>query len=118
MKLLRFGPVGREQPGLLDANGVIRDLSGYVDDIGPDTLTPAGLKRLAAIEPGALPAVGGQPRYGVPVKGIGKFIAIGLNYADHAAESNLPIPDEPVIFTKATSCLNGPNDDVMLPKVR
>jgi 2-keto-4-pentenoate hydratase/2-oxohepta-3-ene-1,7-dioic acid hydratase in catechol pathway len=116
MKLLRFGPFGQEKPGMLDANGVIRDLSGHVADIVPDTLTPAGLKRLAALKPDSLPVVDGQPRYGVPVKGIGKFIAIGLNYSDHAAESNMPIPKEPVVFTKAISCLSGPNDDVMLPK--
>jgi 2-keto-4-pentenoate hydratase/2-oxohepta-3-ene-1,7-dioic acid hydratase in catechol pathway len=116
MKLLRYGPFGHEQPGLLDAKGVIRDLSAHVADITSETITMAGLNRLAALDPASLPAVGGQPRYGLPVKGIGKFIAIGLNYSDHAAESNMAIPTEPVVFTKANSCLAGPNDDVMLPR--
>ena len=116
MKLLRYGPVGREKPGLLDSAGVIRDLSGRIPDLTPDQLAPAKLAALAAIDPKSLPAVEGKPRVGVPVTGSRKFIAIGLNYADHAAEANLPLPPEPVIFTKAISCLNGPNDDVMLPK--
>jgi len=100
----------------LDRGGVIRDLSAHVPDITPETVTPAGLARLSALDPGSLPVVAGKPRFGVPVRGIGKFIAIGLNYADHAKEANLPIPAEPPMFTKATSCLSGPNDDVMLPK--
>src|SRR5690349_13098448 len=116
MKLLRYGPVGREKPGLLDSAGVIRDLSGRISDLTPDQLSPAKLAALAAIDPKTLPAVEGKPRLGVPLTGIRKFIAIGLNYADHAAEANLPIPAEPVIFTKAITCLNGPNDEVMLPK--
>lgn len=116
MKLLRYGTRGAEKPALLDADGVIRDLSAHIDDITPDAITPAGLTRLAAIDPASLPAVSGTPRIGVPVKGMGKFIAIGLNYADHAAESNLPVPSEPVMFTKAISCLNGPDDEVMLPR--
>jgi 2,4-didehydro-3-deoxy-L-rhamnonate hydrolase len=116
MKLLRYGPLGQEKPGMLDASGVLRDLSGHTADIYPVTLSASSLKRLAAIDPDSLPAVRGQQRLGVPVRGIGKFIAIGLNYADHAAESNMPIPAEPVVFTKATSCLCGPNDEVMLPK--
>jgi 2,4-didehydro-3-deoxy-L-rhamnonate hydrolase len=116
MKLLRYGPAGFEKPGLLDAAGVIRDLSAQVADLSPVAITPEGLKRLAAIDPASLPAVSGQPRCGVPLRGIGKFIAIGLNYADHAAESNLAVPAEPVVFTKAISCLSGPNDDVMLPR--
>ena len=116
MKLLRYGPVGREKPGLLDAAGVIRDLSGRIPDLTPEQLAPAKLATLAAIDPKGLPAVDGKPRLGIPVTGTRKFIAIGLNYADHAAEANLPLPAEPVIFTKAISCLNGPNDDVMLPK--
>jgi len=116
MKLLRFGPVGSEKPGLLDASGTIRDLSGHIADIGPDQLSPAALKKLAAIDPSSLPAVAGPVRYGPPVKGVQKFLAIGLNYADHAAESNMPIPSEPILFTKANSCIQGPNDDVMLPK--
>jgi 2,4-diketo-3-deoxy-L-fuconate hydrolase len=116
MKLLRYGPAGREQPGLLDSQGQIRALAGRYTDIGPEQLTPATLKALAAIDPATLPPVPGAPRLGVPFAGTRKFIAIGLNYADHAAESNLPIPTEPVIFTKAVSCLQGPNDPVMLPK--
>jgi 2,4-didehydro-3-deoxy-L-rhamnonate hydrolase len=116
MKLLRYGPAGREQPGLLDAQGQIRALAGRYPDIGPEQLAPASLKALAAIDPAILPLVPGNPRLGLPLAGTRKFIAIGLNYADHAAESNMPIPSEPVIFTKAVSCLQGPNDPVMLPK--
>jgi 2-keto-4-pentenoate hydratase/2-oxohepta-3-ene-1,7-dioic acid hydratase in catechol pathway len=116
MKLLRYGPVGREQPGILDSRGKIRALSGYCADIGPEQLQPVSLAALAAIDPSTLPLVPGNPRLGLPVSGTRKFIAVGLNYADHAAESNMPIPGEPVIFTKAVSCLQGPNDPVMLPK--
>jgi 2,4-diketo-3-deoxy-L-fuconate hydrolase len=116
MKLLRYGPAGREQPGLLDSRGQIRALAGRYTDIGPEQLAPATLKALAAIDPATLPLVPGSPRLGLPFAGTRKFIAIGLNYADHAAESNLPIPTEPVIFTKAVSCLQGPNDPVMIPK--
>jgi hypothetical protein len=116
MKLLRYGPKGSEKPGLLDADGKIRDLSGHVADITGAELSPASLKKLAAIDPKSLPLVEGSPRYGVPVSGVSKFIAVGLNFADHAAESNLPIPEEPVLFTKAVSCLTGPNDPVMIPK--
>lgn len=116
MKLLRYGPPRSEKPGLLDGKGVIRDLSGHIDDISAETVAPKALARLAALKSDELPVVNGNPRLGVPVKGIGKFIAIGLNYADHAEEAKLPIPVEPPMFTKAVSCLNGPNDDVMLPK--
>ncbi|MEG1029011.1 MAG: fumarylacetoacetate hydrolase family protein [Brevundimonas sp.] len=116
MKLLRYGPVGQEKPGALDAQGRIRDLSGVVADITPDQLWGEGLAALKAIDPETLPLVEGQPRYGVPVNGVRKFIAIGLNFADHAAESNLPIPAEPVVFTKAVSCLTGPNDTVVIPR--
>ena len=116
MKLLRYGPKGAEKPGLLDAEGNIRDLSGHVADITGAQLSPASLKALAAIDPKSLPLVEGAPRYGVPVSGVQKFIAVGLNFADHAAESNLPIPDEPVLFTKAVSCLTGPYDPVMIPR--
>jgi 2-keto-4-pentenoate hydratase/2-oxohepta-3-ene-1,7-dioic acid hydratase in catechol pathway len=116
MKLLRYGPRGQEKPGLLDAEGRIRDLSGVVADITPDLLSDEGLAKLAAIDTGSLPLVEGEQRYGVPVNGSRKFIAIGLNFADHAAESNLPIPAEPVVFTKAITCLNGPNDDVVIPR--
>ena len=115
MKLLRYGPVGQEKPGLLDADHQIRDLSAHLADIDAAALAPAALARLAQIDPASLPLVDGSPRLGVPVARVGKFIAIGLNYADHAAESNLPIPAEPVVFTKAISSLTGPNDDVMLP---
>lgn len=116
MKLLRYGPVGQEKPGTLDAEGRIRDLSGVVADITPEQLWGEGLAALKAIDPETLPLVEGQPRYGVPVNGVRKFIAIGLNFADHAAESNLPIPAEPVVFTKAVSCLTGPNDTVVIPR--
>jgi 2,4-diketo-3-deoxy-L-fuconate hydrolase len=116
MKLLRYGPAGREEPGLLDSQGQIRALTGRYTDIGPEQLAPATLKALAAIDPATLPLVPGSPRLGLPFAGTRKFIAVGLNYADHAAESNLPIPTEPVIFTKAVSCLQGPNDPVMIPQ--
>jgi 2,4-diketo-3-deoxy-L-fuconate hydrolase len=116
MKLLRYGLAGAEKPGLLDGEGAVRDLSAHVTDIGADTMAPAELARLAKIDPASLPKVAGNSRLGVPVAGIRKFIAVGLNYADHAAEANLPIPAEPVLFTKAISCLSGPNDPVMLPK--
>ena len=116
MKLLRYGPKGQEKPGTLDAEGLIRDLSGVVADITPDQLWGEGLAALKAVDPETLPLVEGQPRYGVPVNGVRKFIAIGLNFADHAAESNLAIPAEPVVFTKAVSCLTGPNDAVVIPR--
>ena len=116
MKLLRYGPKGQEKPGLLDGDGALRDLSGAVADITGETLAPGSLRRLAAIDPASLPLVAGAPRHGVPVAGVGKFIAVGLNFSDHAAESGMAVPTEPVLFTKAISCLNGPDDDVMLPK--
>ncbi len=116
MKLLRYGPVGQEKPGLLDAAGAIRDLSGHIGDITPAELSPESLRRLAAIDPQSLPTVEGQPRYGAPLSGVGKFLAIGLNFSDHAAESNMPVPAEPIIFAKATTCIQGPNDEVMLPR--
>jgi 2,4-didehydro-3-deoxy-L-rhamnonate hydrolase len=115
MKLLRYGPVGREKPGLVDPNGAVRDLSRIIADITPDVLAPESLTRLAALDPRSLPVVGTPGRLGVPVAGIRKFLAVGLNYADHAAEANLPVPSEPVVFMKAISCLSGPNDDVILP---
>ena len=116
MKLLRYGSPGRERPGLVDSSGKIRDLSSHVPDITPDVLAPASLGRLAALDPETLPLVDSSTRIGAPVDGVSKFIAIGLNYSDHAAESNMPVPSEPVVFMKATSCIQGPNDDVMLPK--
>ncbi|WP_336963078.1 fumarylacetoacetate hydrolase family protein [Sphingobium aquiterrae] len=115
MKLCRYGPVGAEKPGLIDSDGRIRDLSAHVDDIGGDVLSKAGLARLAAIDPASLSLAEGAARYGVPVAGTRQFVAIGLNYADHAAESNLPIPAEPVVFNKWISCLQGPNDPVTIP---
>jgi 2-keto-4-pentenoate hydratase/2-oxohepta-3-ene-1,7-dioic acid hydratase in catechol pathway len=111
MKLCRYGPRGSEKPGIVDAEGRIRDLSAVVEDI-----TPATLDIALAADVDGLPLVEGTPRYGVPLKGIGKIVAIGLNYEDHAIESNLPIPTEPVVFMKALSALTGPNDEVMLPK--
>jgi 2-keto-4-pentenoate hydratase/2-oxohepta-3-ene-1,7-dioic acid hydratase in catechol pathway len=116
MKLLRFGPAGQEKPGLLDAAGKIRDLSGVVDDIAGDVLSDAGLKTLSAIDPASLPLAPEGVRYGPCVGRIGKFLCIGLNYADHAAESNLPVPEEPVLFMKATSAVIGPNDQVLKPR--
>ena len=116
VKLLRHGPLGAEKPALVDASGTIRDLSGHVADIGPAELSPESLARLAAIDPASLPVVETVSRYGVPVAGVSKFIAIGLNYVDHAAESNMPIPTEPIIFTKAVSCLQGCNDPVVMPR--
>ena len=116
MKLVRYGNPGKEKPGLIDADGKLRDLSGVVADIGPDQLGAAGMTKLRKVNPAKLPLVRGKPRYGCPVTQVGKFIAIGLNYADHAAESGAPIPKEPVVFMKATTCIQGPNDAVMLPK--
>jgi 2-keto-4-pentenoate hydratase/2-oxohepta-3-ene-1,7-dioic acid hydratase in catechol pathway len=115
MKLLRYGPAGCEKPAVLDAHGAIRDLSAHVDDITAARLGREALNLLAAIDPMSLPLVDASVRLGAPVAGVGKFIAIGLNFSDHAAESNMPIPSEPIIFTKATSCIQGPNDPVMLP---
>ncbi len=116
MKLVRYGQPGKEKPGLIDAAGKLRDLSGVVSDIGPDQLSDKVLTKLAKLKTDKLPLVKGKPRMGCPVANVRKFIAIGLNYADHAAESNLPVPKEPIVFMKATSCIQGPNDEVMLPK--
>jgi len=116
MKLVRYGPPGQEKPGLIDAGGQLRDLSSLIGDIGPDQLGDAALDALRQHDTNALPAVEGSPRLGSPLTGVRKFIAIGLNYADHAAESNLPIPAEPIVFMKATSCIQGPDDAVMLPR--
>jgi 2-keto-4-pentenoate hydratase/2-oxohepta-3-ene-1,7-dioic acid hydratase in catechol pathway len=116
MKLVRYGKPGKEKPGLMDAAGKLRDLSGVVADIGPGQLSDAALAKLRKIKTDTLPLVRGKPRLGCPVTGTGKFVAIGLNYADHAAEAGLPIPKEPIIFMKATSCMQGPDDAVMLPK--
>lgn len=116
MKLLRWGPKGAEKPGLVDSNGTIRDLSGVVDDIAGDVLSDAGLEKLRGIDTGSLPEVPAGTRLGACVAGTGKFICIGLNYADHAAESGMAVPPEPVIFMKATSAIQGPNDEVWIPR--
>jgi len=116
MKLVRYGNPGKEKPGLIDAHGKLRDLSGVIDDITPEHLSDKALAKLQKLKADKLPLVRGNPRMGCPVNHIGKFIAIGLNYADHAAEAGLPIPSEPIIFTKAISSIQGPDDDVMLPK--
>jgi 2,4-didehydro-3-deoxy-L-rhamnonate hydrolase len=116
MKLVRYGNPGKEKPGLIDDEGKLRDLSGVVPDLGPEQLGQVGLARIRKANPAKLPAVRGNPRFGCPVARVPKFIAIGLNYADHAAESNLPIPPEPIVFMKATSCIQGANDPVMLPR--
>jgi 2-keto-4-pentenoate hydratase/2-oxohepta-3-ene-1,7-dioic acid hydratase in catechol pathway len=116
MKLCRYGAPGAEKPGLIDADGRIRDLSGHVADIGPDALGKDALAKLAAIDPASLPLVDAGVRYGACVGGTRQFIAIGTNFADHAAESNLPVPSEPVVFQKWVSCIQGPNDPVTIPK--
>jgi 2-keto-4-pentenoate hydratase/2-oxohepta-3-ene-1,7-dioic acid hydratase in catechol pathway len=116
VKLLRYGPAGAEKPGLLDGDGMIRDLSAQVADIDGAALAPAKLEELAALDTSSLPAVSGKPRLGPPVTGVGKLLCIGLNYRDHAKETGAPIPDEPILFMKATTAINGPNDDVMLPR--
>ena len=116
MKLLRYGPVGQEKPGLLDAQGRIRDLSAHVADIAGDALLPERLARIAALDPQSLPVVPGNPRLGACVAGTGKFICIGLNYSDHAAETGAQVPTEPIIFMKATSAIVGPNDVVEIPR--
>jgi len=116
MKLLRYGAKGAEKPGLLDVDNQIRDLSGHVADIAGDVLTPAGLAALARIDPASLPIVTGNPRIGACVGQVGKFVCIGLNYADHAAESGMEVPKEPIIFNKWTSAICGPNDAVEIPR--
>jgi 2-keto-4-pentenoate hydratase/2-oxohepta-3-ene-1,7-dioic acid hydratase in catechol pathway len=116
MKLLRYGPVGQEKPGLLDAQGRIRDLSAHVADIAGDALLPERLARIAALDPQSLPVVPRNPRLGACVAGTGKFICIGLNYSDHAAETGAQVPTEPIIFMKATSAIVGPNDVVEIPR--
>ncbi|MEY3672442.1 MAG: hypothetical protein RI904_2099 [Pseudomonadota bacterium] len=116
MKLVRYGAKGKEKPGLIDKEGKLRDLSGVVPDITSAHLSSAALAKLAKIKTSTLPLVKGKPRYGVPLADVGKFLAIGLNYSDHAAEAGMPCPKEPIIFFKADTSLSGPNDPVMLPK--
>lgn len=116
MKLVRYGNPGKEKPGLIDADGKLRDLSKVVKDITPDVLNDKTLAKLSKLNTAKLPLVRGKPRMGCPVNGISKFVAIGLNYADHAAEAGMPVPKEPIVFFKANSCIQGPDDDVMLPK--
>jgi 2,4-diketo-3-deoxy-L-fuconate hydrolase len=116
MKLVRFGAPGAEKPGMLDASGAIRDLSAHVKDITGDTLSDAALDKLRKLDPATLPAAPAGARLGPPVGNVRNFVAIGLNYADHAKESNLPIPAEPIIFYKLANCMVGPNDDVMIPR--
>jgi 2,4-diketo-3-deoxy-L-fuconate hydrolase len=116
MKLLRYGPKGQEKPGLLDKAGKLRDLSAVIADISPETLAPAALDKLRKLDPASLPLVASTPRLGPCLTQIPKIVCIGLNYTDHAKETNSPIPKEPILFMKATTSVNGPNDDVMLPK--
>jgi 2,4-didehydro-3-deoxy-L-rhamnonate hydrolase len=116
MKLCRYGKNGFEKPGMVDGEGRVRDLSKIVENIGPNELSPRGLKMLGKIKPESLTVVGNSPRLGVPFVGIGKFIAIGLNYSDHAKEAGMAIPAEPIVFMKATTSISGPNDDVIQPR--
>jgi 2-keto-4-pentenoate hydratase/2-oxohepta-3-ene-1,7-dioic acid hydratase in catechol pathway len=116
MKLVRYGDTGHEKPGLIDKDGQLRDLSGQIKDLADDAFSPASLAKLAALDHAALPAVSGSPRLGSPVGGKPKFLAIGLNYIDHAKEAGMPIPSEPIVFMKALSSLCGPNDDVEKPR--
>jgi len=116
MKLCRYGKPGYEKPGVIDGEGRLRDLSKVIDNIGPNEISPRQLRVLSRLEPETMPLVNGMPRYGVPYVGIGKFIAIGLNYSDHAKEAGLPIPSEPIVFMKATTCISGPSDDVIQPR--
>jgi 2-keto-4-pentenoate hydratase/2-oxohepta-3-ene-1,7-dioic acid hydratase in catechol pathway len=116
MKLVRYGAKGEEKPGLIDKSGQLRDLSGHVKDLNGEACAPASLAKLAALDPSKLPAVSGNPRLGAPVTGISKFVAIGLNYSDHAKETGNPIPSEPIFFLKANTALSGPNDPVEKPR--
>jgi ureidoglycolate lyase len=116
MKLLRYGSAGAEKPGLLDAGGTIRDLSGVIPDLAGAALSPAGLAKISALDPTTLPAVAGKPRLGPPVSGMTNLVCIGLNYVDHAKETGNPIPKEPIVFLKSLGALCGPNDDIMIPK--
>jgi 2,4-diketo-3-deoxy-L-fuconate hydrolase len=116
MKLVRYGAKGAEKPGLIDKSGQLRDLSAHIRDLDGEAYSPASLKKLAGIDPASLPAVSGNPRLGAPVTGISKFVAIGLNYSDHAKETGNPIPSEPIFFIKANTALSGPTDPVEKPR--
>jgi len=116
MKICRYGKNGFEKPGMIDSEGRLRDLSKVVENIGPNEISPRGLKMLAKVKPDSLPVVANGPRLGVPYVGIGKFVAIGLNYSDHAKEAGMPIPSEPIVFMKATTSISGPSDDIIQPK--
>jgi 2,4-didehydro-3-deoxy-L-rhamnonate hydrolase len=116
MKLVRYGATGAEKPGLIDKSGQLRDLSAHIRDLDGEAYSPASLKKLAEIDPASLPAVSGNPRLGAPVTGISKFVAIGLNYVDHAKETGAQIPTEPIFFIKANTALSGPNDPVEKPR--
>lgn len=116
MKLCRYGEPGSEKPGLVDGAGALRDLSGVIDDITASVLSRDGLRRLMAIDPSTLPRVDGAPRFGAPVAHVGKMLCVGMNYADHAAETNAPVPEQPVLFMKATTAIGGANDPVVIPR--
>jgi len=116
MKLCRYGKPGYEKPGVIDGEGRLRDLSKVIDNIGSNEISPRQLKTLSRLKPETLPLVNSTPRFGVPYVGIGKFVAIGLNYSDHAKEAGMPIPSEPIVFMKATTCISGPSDDVIQPR--
>ena len=116
MRLCRYGKDGFEKPGMIDGEGRLRDLSKVIAGIGPNEISPRGLAMLSKVRPESLPVVSNSPRLGVPYVGIGKFIAIGLNYSDHAKEAGMPIPAEPIVFSKATTCISGPYDDVIQPR--
>ena len=116
MKLCRYGERGAEKPGMIDGDGALRDLSGVIDDIGANVLSRDGLRRLMAIDPSTLPRIDGMPRYGVPVAHVGKMLCVGMNYADHAAETNAPVPEQPVLFMKATTAIGGANDAAVIPR--
>ena len=116
MKLCRYGNPGAEKPGVIDSQGAIRDLSGVIGDIDANALSNDGLRRLKAIEPSTLPLVDGSPRFGTPVAHVGKMLCVGMNYADHAAETNAPVPEQPVLFMKATTAIGGANDTIVIPR--
>src|SRR3712207_4457164 len=116
MKLVRFGPAGQEKPGLVDSDGQIRDLSEHVPDLAGEALSAGSLARLRGVDPKSLPAAPAGARLGPCVAKVGNFVAVGLNYSDHATETGSPIPAEPILFNKAPSCIVGPNDDIVIPK--